>query len=170
MDNIYKINRSIADNIKTVYYDSPTGCLEVQCTEQGLRAVNFVEKQIIEQNINIHTTLTIKQLQEYFDGKRTTFDMPLDIEGTAFQQQVWKALLNIPYGKTKSYMDIAKAVGNPKTIRAVGLANGQNKIAIIIPCHRVIGSDGSLTGYAGGLSRKKWLLEFETPSTQKTLF
>lgn len=102
-----------------------------------------------------------RQLEEYFAGKRTTFDLPLAPTGTAFQQRVWKALREVPFGKTASYGDIARRIGNPKGVRAVGLANGRNPISIVVPCHRVIGSDGSLTGYGGGLDRKQWLLRHE---------
>jgi methylated-DNA-[protein]-cysteine S-methyltransferase len=167
---IYKVNRSKTENLSTSYWQSPVGWLEVQCTEGGLRAVSFVELVGEEREPNAYNQLTIKQLQEYFDGNRTAFDMPLDLEGSPFQLRVWAELLKIPFGKTVSYMDIAKGLGDPKTIRAVGLANGSNKISIIVPCHRVIGSDGSLTGYAGGLPRKKWLLDFEIPPTQMSLF
>lgn len=167
---IYKINRSEADNLFTQYYESPLGLIEVQSTEGGLRSSNFVEQRQFEETENEHNILTIKQLDEYFNRKRTTFEITFDLEGTDFQKRVWHELLKIPFGKTKSYMDIAKALGDVKTIRAVGLANGSNKIGIIIPCHRVIGSDGSLTGYAGGLHRKKWLLDFEIPPIQTSLF
>jgi len=101
------------------------------------------------------------QLSEYFDGKRKIFDLPLVLHGTDFQLTVWKALQNIPYGETRSYGQLAATVGNPKASRAVGMANNRNPIAIIIPCHRVIGHDGSLTGYAGGLEVKRQLLELE---------
>jgi methylated-DNA-[protein]-cysteine S-methyltransferase len=170
MEKVMKVNRSMGDDLKTAYVDSPVGLLEIQCTEEGVRSVNFVEKRVYETDENEHVQLVIKQLTEYFAGKRKVFDMPFDLEGTPFQQRVWQALLTVPFGKTRSYMDIAKAVGDTKAIRAVGTANGSNKIAIIIPCHRIIGSDGSLTGYAGGLHRKKWLLDFEIPPTQTTLF
>ena len=167
---IMKINRSTAENLFTVYYESPIGFLEVQTTEGGLRAVSFtLEKSIVEKE-NIYNQLTVKQLDEYFKNKRTEFDIPFDLEGTDFQLRVWRELSKIPFGKTKSYMDIAKALGDPKAIRAVGTSNGRNKIGIIIPCHRVIGSDGSLTGYAGGMERKKWLLDFENPPIQGELF
>jgi methylated-DNA-[protein]-cysteine S-methyltransferase len=106
-------------------------------------------------------TETARQLTSYFAGKRRTFDVPLAPQGTPFQQQVWRALCNIPYGETTSYGELANRIGNPKAVRAVGLANGSNPIAIIIPCHRVIGSNGSLTGYGGGLPTKKALLELE---------
>jgi methylated-DNA-[protein]-cysteine S-methyltransferase len=170
MEKVMKVNRSKTDNLKTTYLESPVGLLEIRCTKQGVRCMNFVEERAFETDENNYTQLVSTQLTEYFDRERTVFDMPFDLEGTPFQQRVWQALLTVPFGKTRSYMDIAKALGDPKAIRAVGTANGRNKIAIIIPCHRIIGSDGSLTGYAGGLQRKKWLLDFEIPPTQTTLF
>jgi methylated-DNA-[protein]-cysteine S-methyltransferase len=170
MEKIMKVNCSKAENLKTTYLESPVGLLEIQSTEQGVRSVNFVEERRFETNENAYTQLVTHQLNEYFAGKRKVFDMPFDLEGTPFQQRVWRELLTVPFGKTRSYMDISKALGDTKAIRAVGTANGSNKIAIIIPCHRIIGSDGSLTGYAGGLHRKKWLLDFEIPPTQTTLF
>lgn len=102
-----------------------------------------------------------KQLREYFAGKRKDFSLPLELKGTDFQKKVWRALQKIPYGKTVTYSDIAKSIGKPKAVRAVGQAINRNPISIIIPCHRVIGKDGSLTGYAGGLWRKEWLLKHE---------
>jgi methylated-DNA-[protein]-cysteine S-methyltransferase len=111
-----------------------------------------------------------KQFEEYFNGTRKTFDIPLSPEGTEFQKKVWTELLNIPYGETTTYQQMANKLGDPKVIRAAASANGKNPISIVIPCHRVIGSDGSLTGYAGGLHRKKWLLEHESPSPQQSLF
>ncbi|MCC8359604.1 methylated-DNA--[protein]-cysteine S-methyltransferase [Salinimicrobium sediminilitoris] len=112
----------------------------------------------------------IDQLQQYFSGKLKEFSLKLNPQGTDFQKKVWQALLKIPYGRTTSYMDLAKELGDPLAIRAVAAANGKNPLWIFIPCHRVIGSDGSLTGYAGGLWRKKWLLEHEQPSKQQSLF
>ena len=112
----------------------------------------------------------VTELNDYFQGKRTHFDFKLNPKGTEFQQKVWQALLEIPYGKTCSYMDLSKKLGDVKAIRAVASANGKNPLWIVVPCHRVIGTDGSLTGYAGGLWRKKWLLEHESPSGQQTLF
>ena len=103
----------------------------------------------------------ISQLSEYFDGERTSFDLPISPSGTGFQKKVWDALLTIPYGETRSYKDIAVQIGNPKAVRAVGMANNRNPIAIVIPCHRVIGHNGSLTGYGGGLDVKAYLLELE---------
>jgi methylated-DNA-[protein]-cysteine S-methyltransferase len=103
----------------------------------------------------------VGQLEAYFAGERTTFDMPLQLSGTDFQRQVWSELQRIPYGETISYGELARRLGNPAAVRAVGLANGRNPIAIVVPCHRVIGADGSLTGYGGGLERKSWLLDHE---------
>ena len=105
------------------------------------------------------------QLKEYFGGKRTKFDIPLELTGTDFQTQAWKSLLTIPFGKTVSYAEQAKKIKNPKAVRAVGAANGKNKICIIVPCHRVIGKNGSLTGFGGGIEMKKQLLNLESKST-----
>jgi methylated-DNA-[protein]-cysteine S-methyltransferase len=110
------------------------------------------------------------QLNDYFDRKRSTFDFKINPQGTDFQQKVWQELLNIPFGKTMSYLDLSKKLGDVKAIRAVASANGKNPLWIVVPCHRVIGSNGSLTGYAGGLWRKKWLLEHESPNQQQSLF
>jgi methylated-DNA-[protein]-cysteine S-methyltransferase len=112
----------------------------------------------------------VQQLREYFEGIRNHFDLILNPEGTDFQKKVWKALEHIPYGKTVSYLDLSKQLGDVKAIRAVANANGKNPLWIIVPCHRVIGTDGSLTGYAGGLYRKQWLLDHESPYKQTTLF
>lgn len=112
----------------------------------------------------------VKQLDEYFNKKRKIFDLPFDLSGTEFQLKVWNELLKIPYGAVCSYIDIAKRIGNKPAVRAVGSANGKNPISIIIPCHRVIGNDGSLVGYGGGIWRKKYLLELESEAKQTNLF
>lgn len=112
----------------------------------------------------------VTQLQEYFAGTRTRFNLKLNPQGTEFQKKVWQELLNIPFSKTRTYLEQTKAIGDVKAIRAVASANAKNPIWIVIPCHRVIGSDGSLTGYAGGLWRKKWLLNHENPVKQQSLF
>jgi methylated-DNA-[protein]-cysteine S-methyltransferase len=113
----------------------------------------------------------VRQLEEYFAGNRRNFDLPLHLNGTEFQRRVWRALTEIPYGETWSYGELAKRIGNPNASRAVGLANGRNPIAILVPCHRVIGADGSLTGYGGGLQRKQWLLAHEgLQGSQRPLF
>lgn len=112
----------------------------------------------------------VEQLAEYFAGERTEFDLPLEMEGTAFQRTVWSALREIPYGETCSYGEIARNIGSPAAFRAVGLANGHNPISIIVPCHRVIGANGSLTGYGGGLERKRLLLDLEKSRMAPALF
>jgi methylated-DNA-[protein]-cysteine S-methyltransferase len=146
----------------TAYYSSPLGWLQITCNDEQLKEVLFAG-QVPDTKGDEHPILKqcISQLDEYFNGSRKTFDLPLGQEGTAFQSKVWELLCNIPYGKTISYNELAKRYGDLKAIRAVASANGRNNLAIIVPCHRVIGSDQSLTGYAGGLHRKKWLLEHE---------
>jgi methylated-DNA-[protein]-cysteine S-methyltransferase len=149
-----------------VYYQSEVGLLEIVGTEAGLTSVEFVERETNIDYSNPAEVLPVvaqcaNQLDEYFQAKRKRFDLALAPEGTGFQKRVWAQLLEIPYGETVSYMEIARAIGNEKSIRAVGAANGANPIAIIVPCHRVIGSDGKLTGYGGGLWRKEWLLNHE---------
>jgi methylated-DNA-[protein]-cysteine S-methyltransferase len=125
---------------------------------------------VISNEIPINLQDAVTQLNAYFKGTRTDFDFVLNPKGTAFQQKVWKLLLDIPYGKTRTYLQQSKILGNIEAIRAVASANGKNPLWIVVPCHRVIGTDGSLTGYAGGLWRKKWLLEHENPTTQQSLF
>lgn len=146
----------------TRYMNSPIGWIKIQSTENALTAVCFVtekdhdsidQPQILQETEN--------QLQEYFAGKRKQFELKLNPEGTGFQQKVWQQLKKIEFGETASYLDIAVQTGSEKNTRAVGLANGKNPIAIVIPCHRIIGSSGKLIGYAGGLDRKRWLLNHE---------
>lgn len=143
------------------YFNSPIGLIEIRASDKGITQLVFVEQKTEKTVHNAIIQQCIKQLAEYFNQKRTTFDLPLDQQGTPFQKQTWTALLDIPFGKTATYRDIAIAVKNPKAVRAVGAANGKNPISIIVPCHRIIGSNGKLTGYAGGLERKEWLLKFE---------
>ena len=144
------------------YYQSEIGLIHIMGTAAGISSLNFVENKSCDKfGDQPLLQACVKQLAEYFSGKRKVFSVPLAPAGTAFQQQVWQALLNVPYGQTVSYLDIARAIGNERAVRAVGSANGQNPIAIIIPCHRVIGSNGKLIGYGGGLWRKAWLLEHE---------
>jgi len=154
-------------------YSSPIGALEITAGEIGIVSVLFVEGQAEDPHGTITSPIvieTIRQLDEYFQGERKIFDLPLEPQGTAFQLQVWEQLQLIPFGKTFSYFDIARQMSNTGAIRAVGAANGSNPVAIIIPCHRVIGADGRLTGYAGGLWRKEWLLRHENALPQGTLF
>ncbi len=158
-------------NIEIVYYQSPVGVLEIRSTGSCISAVLFVNSwkgaKLIEHELSfikpksVVIKTCIKQLDEYFAGKRTAFTVHTAQTGTEFQQTVWKALCNIPYGRTISYHELSKRIGNVKAIRAVGTANGNNSISIIVPCHRVIGSNGDLVGYGGDLWRKKWLLEHE---------
>lgn len=159
-------------NMETVYINSPLGITKIIGDENGISVISVSDIGSNEISKTIPDVLkeAVLQLQEYFEGKRTDFDLKLNPKGTEFQQKVWKSLLEIPYGKTVSYMDQTKKLGDVKAIRAVASANGKNPLWIVVPCHRVIGTNGSLTGYAGGLSRKKWLLEHENPSTQQSLF
>ncbi|RVU82760.1 methylated-DNA--[protein]-cysteine S-methyltransferase [Leucothrix sargassi] len=143
------------------YLDTPVGVIEIQASEHGICQVNFVESKQQRVRPSELTVPCKEQLREYFFEGRTLFDLVLDQQGTDFQMSIWNSLLAIPYGQSASYKNIADAVNNPKAVRAVGAANGRNPISIIVPCHRVIGSNGSLTGYAGGLDRKKWLLTHE---------
>lgn len=144
------------------YYDSPLGTLEVVTDEKNLLEIKFVEKKSMKESEKTTVFLQVeKELNEYFLGKREKFSVPFILNGTEFQKKVWIEVNNIPYGETKSYKEIAKNIGNEKAVRAVGNANNRNKLPIIIPCHRVIGSSGNLVGYGGGLSKKIYLLELE---------
>ncbi|MCG2430569.1 methylated-DNA--[protein]-cysteine S-methyltransferase [Aequorivita xiaoshiensis] len=156
----------------TVFLQSPIGMIEIVGNIEGVSSILFKDDDslVISENIPKELIDVVTQLQEYFDGKRSTFNVKISPKGTNFQKRVWNELLNIPFGQTLNYKQIANNLGDPKVIRAAASANGKNPISIIIPCHRVIGSDGSLTGYAGGLHRKKWLLEHENPSQQQSLF
>ncbi|MEW5676613.1 methylated-DNA--[protein]-cysteine S-methyltransferase [Flavobacterium enshiense] len=156
--------------MQTVFINTPLGTAKIKGDELGVSVISILQEGEISKTIPLELKDAVKQLQEYFEGKRTTFNFPINPKGTDFQQKVWKALLEIPYGKTTSYMDLSKKLGDVKAIRAVASANGKNPLWIVVPCHRVIGSDGSLTGYAGGLWRKKWLLEHENPLKQQSLF
>ncbi|HVK96294.1 MAG TPA: methylated-DNA--[protein]-cysteine S-methyltransferase [Flavisolibacter sp.] len=149
-------------NLYTSYYKSPIGSVKLECDDVYLKSVVIEDDSFLQQECEHPILMEAKnQLDEYFTGSRKTFDLPLDQAGTNFQKKVWDLLYQLPYGKTISYTDLTKRYGDGKAIRAVAAANGRNKIWIIIPCHRVIGSNRSLTGYAGGLWRKKWLLEHE---------
>ena len=146
----------------STYYNSPIGMLKIAGTQNAITELSFMDiEETIEDEIPEYLKKAVTQLDEYFSGKRKEFDLNLEPEGTDFQIKVWEELMQIPFGKTVSYLQIAESLGDKKTIRAVGNANGKNKIAIIIPCHRVIGSHGELTGYAGGAWRKDWLLKHE---------
>ncbi|MCB0195933.1 MAG: methylated-DNA--[protein]-cysteine S-methyltransferase [Anaerolineae bacterium] len=158
------------------YYPSDIGLIEITSSSTAIQSLYFIDSDSQPEPINQGTEPKIlqecrTQLDEYFKSGRNSFDLLLEPEGTAFQKAVWQQLLRIPFGQTASYLDIARMVGNPKAVRAVGAANGQNPISVIIPCHRIIGSNGKLTGYGGGLWRKAWLLQHEgVLSTQLALF
>lgn len=155
-----------------VYIQSPVGITLIEGDAQGISKISVLDNEelIPSESIPDELKKAAVQLKEYFEGGRTTFDFKLNPQGTDFQKKVWQALLEIPFGKTTSYQDLSIKLGDIKAIRAVASANGKNPLWIVVPCHRVIGSDGSLTGYAGGLWRKKWLLEHENPVKQQSLF
>jgi methylated-DNA-[protein]-cysteine S-methyltransferase len=152
------------------HIQTPLGIAIIKGNENGIVAIAIADEGIVSEEIPSVLQEAVTQLQDYFDGQRTHFDFKMNPKGTEFQQKVWKGLCEIPFGKTISYLELAKQLGDVKAIRAVASANGKNPLWIVVPCHRVIGTDGSLTGYAGGLWRKKWLLEHENPSTQQSLF
>lgn len=144
----------------TDYLSTPLGLLKIVASPMAVRSVVFVDEPSVSAPNRV-TDAAVDQLSQYFEGSLRQFDLPLEPQGTAFQQQVWQQLNAIDYGKVCSYRDIATAINNPKSVRAVGAANGKNPISIVVPCHRVIGANGMLTGYAGGLDRKAWLLRHE---------
>jgi methylated-DNA-[protein]-cysteine S-methyltransferase len=156
--------------MQTAFINSPLGITKIEGDENGIAIISVLSEGEISTTIPNHLQEATLQLQEYFDGKRTDFTFKLNPKGTDFQKRVWQELCNIPFGKTITYLDLSKKLGDVKAIRAAASANGKNPLWIVVPCHRVIGTDGSLTGYAGGLWRKKWLLEHETPSNQQSLF
>ena len=159
-----------AMTVKYAYYEGPLGKVLLTAANGALTGLHFVNEKYypgVSRDWQCDASdavigSTMLQLDEYFSGKRTSFDVPLTPQGTEFQRQVWTILTTLRYGETVSYGDLAQRIGNAKAVRAVGAANGRNPISIVIPCHRVIGADGSLTGYAGGLERKEFLLRLES--------
>jgi methylated-DNA-[protein]-cysteine S-methyltransferase len=148
------------------FYSSPIGRIKIVADIDCIQAITFIEdSETVSNTEGIESPAVIHQcideLMDYFNGSRTQFTVPIHQSGTDFQQKVWKELYEVPYAKTMSYAELAKKLGDSKVIRAAASANGKNKIAIIVPCHRIIGSDSNLTGYAWGLARKKWLLQHE---------
>lgn len=157
--------------METCIISSPLGYTKIIGDNDGITQITILNSEENETNIiPLELEDCVMQLREYFEGKRQVFDLKLNPQGTPFQNKVWKQLQTIPYGKTMSYLELSKQLGDIKAIRAVANANGKNPLWIVVPCHRVIGSDGSLTGYAGGLHRKQWLLEHESPYKQQRLF
>jgi len=157
--------------VKDCLVNTPLGVAKINGDESGIFSVSILnEDETTSDLIPEILQDCVYQLQEYFNGERKQFNLKLNPQGTEFQKKVWEELQTIPFGKTVSYLELSKQFGDIKAIRAVANANGKNPLWIIVPCHRVIGSDGSLTGYAGGLHRKKWLLEHESPYKQQSLF
>jgi len=170
--------KATAETLFITYYDSPLGRYVIAGSERGVVCVEPEEQAAVRiarwkragiqvQEVDGRNDKVVEQLDAYFAGKLRQFDVPLDLRGTEFQRSVWKQLLGIPYSETRSYGQVAHALSCPKAGRAVGRANGSNPIAIIVACHRVIGTDGNLVGYAGGLDRKKFLLELEARVLQR---
>jgi AraC family transcriptional regulator of adaptative response/methylated-DNA-[protein]-cysteine methyltransferase len=165
-----------ADCIRLAWLDTPIGPMIAGATDKGVVLLEFTDRRMLEQQIGTlsrrfrtalapgshrHLARLRRELDEYFSGARTRFEVPVDAPGTPFEERVWRALQQIPHGETRSYEDIARLVGSPKAVRAVGRANGMNRIAIVIPCHRVVNKSGELGGYGGGLWRKRRLLHLE---------
>ncbi len=157
--------------MKEAFFKIPLGIAKIEGDVNGITSVSVLDSNEKASDV-IPDELQdcVYQLQEYFEGKRKKFSLKLNPQGTDFQKKVWNALLEIPYGNTTTYFQQSKKLGDEKSIRAVASANGKNPLWIIVPCHRVIGSNGSLTGYAGGIWRKKWLLDHENPPAQQSLF
>lgn len=156
--------------MEVAYLQTPIGLAEFQGNEDGLTSISVLDENRPTGIVPEVLEDAVYQLKEYFEGSRKQFDLKLNPSGTDFQKKVWEALLEIPFGKTTSYLELSKKLGDVKAIRAAASANGKNPLWIVVPCHRVIGTNGDLTGYAGGLHRKKWLLEHESPAKQVTLF
>jgi len=156
--------------METAYIKTLLGIVKIIGDDEGVSVISISDEGDSSLTIPFVLQEAVSQLNEYFEGKRILFTFKLNPSGTDFQQTVWAALLEIHFGQTMSYLELSKKIGDVKAIRAVASANGRNPLWIVVPCHRVIGTDGSLTGYAGGLWRKKWLLELENPSNQQSFF
>lgn len=165
------MSQSLPPNLTGCTLPSPVGDLTLLASEKGIAGVYFEDRCQLAWTSGESELLSRvrEQLQQYFAKQRTDFEVPLDMRGTEFQRAVWRALLMVPFGQTASYLEIAQRIGKPKAVRAVGMANGANPVSLIVPCHRVIGADGSLTGYGGGLERKRHLLALEA-GERLTLF
>lgn len=161
----------MTSNLEIAYVKTPLGVCKICGSTDGISEISILDKEV-EASKSIPEPLKdcVIQLQEYFEGNRKEFKLKFNLKGTSFQKEVWQSLLNIPFGSTTTYLKQSRILGDEKAIRAVASANGKNPIGIILPCHRVVGSDGSLTGYASGIWRKKWLLEHEQGCEQQRLF
>ena len=165
------IQKQNLQRMMTTSLKTPLGIAEITGDEHGVSKIEILDQgEFQQEQIPKELKAAVNQLSAYFSGELKNFTFKMNPSGTAFQKQVWEALNKIPFGETRSYLQLSKELGNVKAIRAVASANGKNPLWIATPCHRVIGSDGSLTGYAGGLWRKKWLLDFENPPIQQELF
>lgn len=164
-------NKTNSSTTYSSWYSSPIGTIEITGTLDVITSVLFIESEPSLFSIPEDTPQVIRdcwhELDDYFKGNRVEFTVPYRQKGTDFQSRVWQALTTIPYSETASYQDIARSIDNEKAVRAVGTTNGKNKLCILVPCHRIIGANGTLTGYAGGIWRKKWLLEHEQNHKQK---
>ena len=156
--------------MKKARIKTPLGIAEITGNSEGVFSIKVHDEAEVSSEIPEELKAAAQQLEAYFQGELKSFDLKLNPQGTEFQKRVWQQLIEIPYGETTSYLQLSKELGDEKAIRAVASANGKNPLWIVVPCHRVIGSDGSLTGYAGGLHRKKWLLDLENPPSQQSLF
>ncbi|WP_372973152.1 methylated-DNA--[protein]-cysteine S-methyltransferase [Muriicola sp.] len=157
--------------MKTAFIKTPLGTAKIEGDLHGITSISVIDRETeMKSNISPELEEAVRQIEEYFLGKRKEFTFKLNPTGTEFQKKVWDELLKIPFGKTISYLDLSKKLGDPKAIRAVAAANGKNPIWIVIPCHRVVGSKGEMVGYAGGIHRKKWLLNHERTEKQQSLF
>lgn len=157
-------------SLPRAFLKTQIGFIEITGTEKGIKSLYFLDFKVRVPRVPHELKNAVDQLHEYFNGERKAFDLTLDLEGSSFQLLVWSELLKIPYGKTITYHELAKRIGNASSFRAVGGANAANPVSVIIPCHRVLGANGKLVGYAGGLKRKKWLLEHEHAFAQRDLF
>ncbi len=157
--------------MKIAFIKTPLGTAKIEGDLHGITSISVIDRETeMKSNISPELEEAVRQIEEYFLGKRKEFTFKLNPTGTEFQKKVWDELLKIPFGKTISYLDLSKKLGDPKAIRAVAAANGKNPIWIVIPCHRVVGSKGEMVGYAGGIHRKKWLLNHERTEKQQSLF
>ncbi len=158
------------NQVQRAFLKTPIGFIDIEGSEAGIRSLYFLDFRVKIHRVPSCLKPCVEQLEEYFAGTRHAFDLKLDLQGTPFQLKIWNELVNIPYGTTISYAELARRIGKVHAPRAIGGANGKNPVSVIVPCHRVIGQSGKLVGYRGGLTRKKWLLEHEHAFAQRDLF